>query len=323
MELEDAGGVNKDVSLAEWLMIYYFKVKLKSAFALGMYKTYKSFNDDLNKVRGQIDINNYFKKSYFDGKIRCNYYEHCYSNEINYVISLALNKIFKNKKYLNLVKDLHTIKNAFNQVVYKKENIKFLKKCRVKNPFYANYNELFGLANRIIDDEFGSTGEDSFSAFLFDISLLFEHHIRALLKSRYNLAVKNKRDYSVPNGCGYNDLYPDIIIYNDDGTISIYDVKYKRFKDEVDRGDRFQLISYVATYLNDYEIKECGFIYPADMKKDCIKEQSLKIAKIEIPFKIFFYDIAKKSDYKKFKKKQKELDEEFLDKFNISNQTQS
>ena len=331
LELEEAGGVSKDISIAEWLIIYYFKVKLKSAFTLGMYKTYSKLSNDLNKIRGQIDINHYINKGYFDGKTRCTYQQHSYINEVNYIISRAINKIFKDDKYQAIVQDIHTIKNAFNQIEHKNLNLRQLKNIKVKNPFYAQYNEVCKLAHRILNDDFGSSGTEDFSAFLFDISLLFEHHIRSLLKTKYKLYPKNQKDYKVPNGCGCNSIYPDVIIKNEDGTISLYDVKYKYFRGEVDRSDRFQLISYVAIYLNGYEIKECGFIYPGDVQEKCIKKQELNVAGHRIPFKIILYNIfnaktentvvdvdnQEKPFFSKYKHGQKELDKIFLDHFNI------
>lgn len=330
LELENSGGFSNEVSLAEWIMIYYFKIKLKDAFNLGVYKIYATKNEDLLSIRGQIDINHYIKKDFFDGKTRCNYKEHSYSNEINYVISLAINKIFKNPDYQPILKDIHTIKNAFNQVEYKKQNIRFLSNAKVKNPFYSKYNEVFKLAYNILDDSFGASGEEEFSAFLFDISLLFEHHIRTLLKTKYNLNIKNNKEFKIPNGCGESDIFPDVIIRHDDGSISIYDVKYKHFGHEVNRDDRFQLVSYVAIYMQKYKIRECGFIYPTNDSEEN-KEQSLKICNVEIPFKIIFYKVVsildteieeetnsssknKKADerYKIFVKKQKNNDESFL-----------
>lgn len=323
LELEKSGGFSKDISLAEWIMIYYFKIKLKDAFNLGMYKTYQTKNEDLLSIRGQIDMDHYIKKDFFDGKTRCNYKEHSFNNDTNYIISLAINKIFKIQKYVSIVNDIHTIKNAFNQVEYKKKNIKLLSNIKVKNPFYGKYNEVFKLAYKILNEDFGSNGEDEFSAFLFDISLLFEHHIRSLLKTKYNLGIKNQKEFQVPNGNRFSHIFPDVIIYHDDGSISIYDVKYKHFGKEVNREDRFQLISYVAIYLQKYKIKECGFIYPADSSEQETKEQVLQVSNVEIPFKIIFYDIVKIDPQEKtYDKKntffieQQELDKKFLEKFN-------
>ncbi len=153
-------------------------------------------------------------------------------------------------------------------------------------------------------DEFANVGESKsdFSAFLFDISLLFEHHIRKILKQKFVLFQKNKKEFEVPNGIDYNKIYPDIIIDFGNNKIGVFDVKYKNFifdgKDKgVSREDRFQLISYVATHLAKYEILISGIIYPLreddwENRKET-KKQTLKIGK-EIPFRVIFYKVCNK-----------------------------
>jgi len=329
LELENSGGFSSETSIAEWLMIYFFKVKLKEAFALGVYKTYSAKQDDLSTIKGSIDINNLIKKNYFDGKIRCNYKEHSYSNEINYVISLALDKLFSYSQYLKIIEDIHIIKNAFKQIEYPKQNIKFLKNYKVKNPYYLKYNEVFQLAYNILNNDFGATGEEDFSSFLFDISLLFEHHIRKLLQRKFRLFNKNKKEFTIPNGIFYNDIYPDVIIDHGDNKISIFDIKYKHFNrvKGVNRDDQLQLTTYVATHLSIYDVIECGFIYPKLEKTqyENITEQTLHITGKEIPFKIIFYNIVDKTTLKQngedksrfdvFKENQKNKDEMFCNDF--------
>jgi len=315
LELENLGNINNSVGLGEWILIYYWKIQLKKAFSLGMYKSYKEKSANLSTVRGSININSYIRKTYFDGKIDCNYKEHSYDNIINYTISLALKKVFKKDEYRQIVEDIYEIKNAFDSIKHKKINLKLETDNKVLNPFYAKYNEVYKLSLNILNNDFASIGEDSqdFSAFLFDISLLFEHHIRKVLQQKFSLFQKNKEEFCIPNGVYENKLFPDIIIDHGDNKISIFDVKYKHFNKThgVDREDRFQLTSYVATYLSEYEIIECGFIYPSNEKYDLENNQTINICKKKIPFKIYLYEI----DTLKTFLNQKSYDKFFINKF--------
>jgi 5-methylcytosine-specific restriction endonuclease McrBC regulatory subunit McrC len=171
---------------------------------------------------------------------------------------------------------------------------------KVINPYFVKYNEVFNLSLNILKDEFANIGNSSseISAFLFDISLLFEHHIRKLIKRRLTLLPKNIVEFWIPNGIKENKICPDIVIDYGDNKIGIYDVKYKHFqfqgKDQgVERNDRFQLTSYVALYLAKYEVIECGIIYPlkADEQhlQSLVNEQQLRIGGKEIPFHVKFY----------------------------------
>ncbi len=299
LELENLGSINKNLGLGEWILTYYWKLQLKKAFALGIYKTYQKKKGNLTSIKGEIDINSYLKKTYFDGKTVCSFKEHSYKNELNSVINMALTKVFKSK-YQPIVSDIYNIKNAFNSINTQNLNLKSIQKKKVLNPYFKKYNQVFDLSLKILKEEFANVGESKsdFSAFLFDISLLFEHHIRKILKGRYTLFPKNKKEFSIPNGIYENSIYPDIIIDYGNNEIGIYDVKYKNFDfiNGVEREDRFQIVTYVAAYLNKYKVKDCGIIYPlreSDYEKSKkIEQQTLHIAKKEIPFNIVFYKVC-------------------------------
>ncbi len=299
LELENLGSINENLGLGEWILTYYWKLQLKKAFALGIYKTYQKKKDNLTSIKGKIDINSYLKKSYFDGKTVCSFKEHSYKNELNSVINMAMTKVFKSK-YQPIVADIYNIKNAFNSINTQNLNLRSIQKKKVSNPYFKQYNQVFDLSLKILKDEFANMGESKsdFSAFLFDISLLFEHHIRKILKKSYFLFPKNKKEFSIPNGIYKNSIYPDIIIDYGNNEIGIYDVKYKNFDftNGVKREDRFQIVTYIAAYLNKYKVKECGIIYPlreSDYEKfSKIEQQTLHIAMKEIPFNIVLYKVC-------------------------------
>ena len=115
-----------------------------------------------------------------------------------------------------------------------------------------------------------SNQDKRFSAFLFDISLLFEHHIRKLLKRKFALRPKGLVEFEVPNGVSESKIFPDVIIDYGNNEIGVFDVKYKRFQTEgpsagVKREDRFQLISYIALYSSgENKVVKSGIIYPCE-----------------------------------------------------------
>lgn len=313
IELENMGSINQSLGLGEWIIIYYWKLQLKKAFSLGIYKTYEGNRSNTSVIKGNIDINSLITKQYFDGKTMCNYREHSYKNDLNAVINMAITKVFKSK-YLPVVSDIYNIKNAFSSINTKPIRISELKQRRVLNSYFQQYNLVYDLSLKILNDEFANVGaqKNTFSVFLFDISLLFEHHIRKLLKTKFTLFPKNKEEFSIPNGIFYNRIYPDVIIDFGGNEIGVYDVKYKNFdfKNGVQREDRFQLTSYVATHLSKYKIIECGLIYPLReneyQKTNTLTEQYLKIADYDIPFKVKFYKIGNNIN------NQKNIDIEFL-----------
>lgn len=315
LELENLGSINKNLGLGEWILTYYWKLQLKKAFSLGLYKTYKKKKENLTSIKGAIDINSFLKRQYFDGKTVCDFKEHSYKNEFNSVINMALTKVFKSK-YQPIVSDIYNIKNAFSSINTKALSLKSIQNKKVINPYFKKYNQVFDLSLKILKDEFANVGESKsdFSAFLFDISLLFEHHIRKILKQSYTLFPKNKKEFRIPNGIYENNIYPDVIIDYGNNEIGVYDVKYKHFDfiDGVLREDKFQLITYVATHLEKYNVVDCGLIYPLKESEfensKNTKQQILRIDKKEIPFKVEFYKICKDL------KKQSKFDIVFMNK---------
>lgn len=316
LELENHGAINKDLGLGEWILVYYWKLQLKRAYSLGIYKTYRKRKEELPYIRGAININAFIKKPYFDGMTYCEFKEHSYKNELNAVIDMALTKVFKSK-YQPIVSDIYDIKKAFDSINNKRLNLKDIRKKRVTNPYFKRYNDVFDLSLKILNNEFANVGDSNseFSAFLFDISLLFEHHIRKLLKEKFELFTKNKKEFSIPNGVFENDIFPDVIIDYGNNNIGVYDVKYKNFNfiNGVLREDRFQLMTYVAMHLGDYNVIDCGIIYPLDEsnveRSKRLKKQSVTINKNEIQFKIKFYRVSEDIH------RQVKLDSEFVHNF--------
>ncbi len=310
LEYEDFGQKDKALGLAEWLLIYYWKVLLKKAFRLGLYKSYSEIEDDLSALRGRVDFAHIYKFKH-RAKLRCHYREHSYQNAINEVIKRALIKISNTKEYDQIIADLTPIKRAYFDLKSINASLKSLKNHKIRNPFYLPYQEVYELSLQILENRFFNFGIFSdFNALLFDVSMLFEHHIRKLLiHNGIRVEEKNSKKYFIPNGIGKSPIYPDIVIVHEDGSVSVYDVKYKKFNSKVDREDRFQIISYAALLSNHYEVKECGIIYPRKGYKERLT-QNFDLCGKKIRFNVIFYPVSDQKN--NFKEKQLENDKKFL-----------
>lgn len=326
IELDNFGSVSDNNGLGEWILLLYWKNRLKRAFAQGIYKTYQKKRENLSTVRGAIDINHWIKKQdYFDGKTMCEFKEHSFENNINKVVFLALKKVSKSP-YADLLYDVYDIKRAFESIPFKNFNYNF-KNSFVSNSVYKNYNEVFDLSKRILQDQYMSfSNQDKrFSAFLFDISLLFEHHIRKLLKRKFTLRPKELDEFEVPNGVSESKIFPDVIIDYGNNEIGVFDVKYKRFQTEgpsagVKREDRFQLISYIALYSSKYKVVKAGIIYPCEegdyntLISKTRRDQIIQISGSKVNFGVYFYKVSKDLS------KQPIVDREFSASFEFSAQ---
>ncbi|MDT0651327.1 MULTISPECIES: hypothetical protein [Flavobacteriaceae] len=318
LEIQDFGGEKKDYNGFEWLLIYLWKIKLKKAFRLGIPKSYISKTERTTRVKGQIDPLSFYLSR--DAKYKCTYREHSYINEVTGLIDAAFDKLGTQ----SFLSDMHPLKLAFKTALegkkYSKQQLYNTK--AFTNPFYLEYNEVIDLSRKILKDEISSFGENSdTSAFLFDVSMLFEYFIHKLLL-RNGFAIESKsKEIKIPTGQpGYRNLEPDIV-FEDNGHTYVFDVKYKNFDGRfgVKREDLFQLHTYIGQWGNKRQIKGCGFIYPLKEEKfnqmfsagEGITTQSLEIMDNEIPFHIIFLKIPE-GDGKDFYSKMKESSEKFI-----------
>lgn len=313
-EVKDFGGADNE-SGYEWLLKYLWKIKMKNAYRLGIPKSYITIDEKLNKVRGNIDVVNYFLNKQ-SGRYRCKYREHSYNNDVTKLIATT----FKHIGSHEFLEDCNLIRNAFYTATNGEfVNYKELEKVKeFTNPFYIDYNEVIDLSKKILKNKLSDFGEKSeTSAFLFDVSMLFEYFVKKLIK-RTGLFVEGKSSNPLRIATGGNinsrKLEPDLIFLNGDDAF-LFDVKYKNFdfRYGVNREDLFQLHTYVGQYGNKYDLKGCGFVYPIGETKWIASNIENKYLKNEInvmgtviPFYVLFIvvpdDNSEKSFYDKFNK---------------------
>jgi 5-methylcytosine-specific restriction enzyme subunit McrC len=327
LEIENYGGSDKEEGY-KWLLIYLWKTKVKKAYRLGLPKKYITKNERLNKVRGNIDVVDYFSRGRQRGSYQCDYREHSYNNEANRLIATTFHKI-GNHEFLQ---DATLLKNAFYTATdgQKMSRRELYKIKHFTNPFYKEYNEVIDLSKLILKDELSDFGEQSEnSAFFFDVSMLFEYFVRKLLKrGGYLLESKFENRINIATGV-YSfrrKLEPDIF-FNHNGNGFLFDVKYKSFDFVygVSREDLFQLHTYIGQYGNNVNIKACGFIYPISESKwgksgfkqnDNYIKDTISVMNNKVEFYVLFIKVPdNNSDEYNFQFSKN--NEEFLNAINI------
>lgn len=301
IEIPNSGDTEKS-GMAEWLLVFLWKVKLKHAYRLGLPKEYSAKREKTVSFRGNMEINEVIKNPNFIPPYTCNYREHSYDNSITQLVA----NTFRFIRNIEIISECNKLKQDFVTATEGKRISvnELLNNTEIKNPYYNDYKIVADLSKRIIRRETADFAgkNDNFSAFFFDVSMLFEYFIRkVLIRKGYLLEKKNQEQYTIPSGGNYNNgnrkLFPDIIIKNDDGSVDIYDVKYKRFDFTygVSREDLFQINTYIGQASNYGRINKCGFIFPMEENnKDWNKKninQKLKFAKFEIDFEILFFKV--------------------------------
>lgn len=302
LELENIGGESHSDGY-EWLLAYLWNIKFKRAYRLGLPKTYITKNDRISRVRGSIDVVDYFRNK-TSGKYLCAYREHSYDNPATALFIKAYEAV----EHYSFCQNTRSVYNAFltaNQGV-KRSRQEILRTPYFTNPFYNDYNVLIDLSKQVINQQ-GSDfdSQHDSSAFFFDISMLFEYFIRKLIKrDGIRLLSKFEQRYEIPAGALGNymrKLEPDLV-FESEGGLCVFDVKYKSFDPRfgVKREDLFQLHTYIGQYGNQASIKGCGFIYPISKERwdslNLDKTQGLISNQIhqqgqDIPFYVLFLKI--------------------------------
>ena len=149
-----------------------------------------------------------------------------------------------------LLADMPQIRSAFREACGDTRRRDFRGEARgIRNPYFVAYDEVAKLSRLILADAGAamSPDDEEFSALLFDVSLLFEHYVRKLLRNEgLKLEPKQPSDpVRYPNGNNGMAMRPDIILHGDTRTL-ILDVKYKRWerwreRREIQRADLFQV----------------------------------------------------------------------------------
>lgn len=261
-ELPDQGG--ELLGNYEWLLIYLWQIKLKKAYRLGLPKAYETRIDSLTTVRGRLEPLDYALNS-DRGRYQCTYREHSYDNDATRLIARTLAHLDGHSFLLGAHSLNQTFQIATGGARHPLSELLAAKPLR--NPYFADYNEVMTLSKRILRNELADFGSSSqTSAFFFDVSMLFEYFVRKLLqRAGARFRDKNGGSWQIPTGGAMSarKLIPDLV-FELNGRTFVFDVKYKSFdfRYGVKREDLFQLHTYLGHLSNEGPYAGCGLIYP-------------------------------------------------------------
>jgi len=296
LEIDNLGAINMQVN-NHWLIQYYWTIKLKKAFRLGLPKVYEKQTTIRSKVKGNIDVA-HFELNKTIAKYKSTSRNHSFFCNQNLLILEAFKKV--NNDFLS--KELFAIKQAFSVAGRgeKRNNQELLSVKKFTNPFYSDYNEVLSISKMLLENGAIDIGTKSpFSGFLFDVSMLFEYFIRKLFKRNgFEINSKNENIYKIPTGTNYTrNLYPDLIATFENKTF-LLDVKYKSFDNRygVKREDLFQLYTYLGQIANNIKVDYIGFVFPTnDITKETLTNESVIVFGKKISFIVAFLYVPKSS----------------------------
>lgn len=278
-------GMGKE-SIWDWLT-YLFPIFLRRALAQGIFRTYKNFAHNDDKVKGTIDFAEHIRHNIpFNGNIAYNTREYTTNNHVTQLIRHTIEFIKRKREtafILQCNKETRDCITLINQLTpsYKPQELtniiaKNLKPIR--HPYYTQYFALQQLCLKILRNE-KTTNDNNIEKIygvLFDVAWLWEEYLAGILKPLGYKHLQNKVSEKHTPFKIYNKEYihkalinaiPDF--YYEERQI-IADAKYKPLESEIiRREDRFQLISYL--HITKYN--QGIVIYPTTKSSCCYQEE--------------------------------------------------
>lgn len=249
---------SNEEEIYDYLLLFRFKEQLQQACLKGLFRTYRRFERNDEKLRGAIDIARHIKLNagQNNGKIAYSYRENTTNNFLNYLIVAAYTHL--KEKYYDLVVEnidsnfdlLSVINQLKNDTGFIKGGLRSIisKNLRaITHPLYTEYEELRITSIKILRDEGLSIfdgKEDDTEGILFYVPDLWESflenamdkHLDCLRKSTVKLKSQEilyalSRPGSHTNTNSIRNFFfetrPDYVFYNADTPIMVLDAKFR------------------------------------------------------------------------------------------------
>lgn len=238
-------------------LIYLFPMALKRAVRQGVFRAYRIFMYDDDRIKGSVDIPRLIRRDIpFAGRISYNTREHTGDNHVMQLIRHTVEYIRKKAPVL-LTADAE-MRRAVDLTVQMTPDFTERDRTRVisanlrpvRHPFYSDYTTLQKLCLQILRHEKLSYGNNdgSISGIVFDAAWLWEEYLNAIFQSNSNLngIVHPRNKMRTDPVYFYKNRgkphYPD---FYDEKRHLILDAKYKRMEGGVASDDLVQMISYI------------------------------------------------------------------------------
>jgi len=243
-------------SIWEFLM-YMFPMVLKNAMKQGVYRAYRRFRFNDDRVRGTISLPEFIRRDIpFCGRIAYATREHTGNNAVMHLVRHTIEYVRRRRAILLSVDA--EMRAAVSQVIEMTSDYSENQRQRIiaanlrplRHPFYTSYTTLQNVCLRILRHEKLTFGEDDkeICGIVFDAAWLWEEYLNTIFR-QYKLSSsivhpRNKKGtdpvyfYKEKRSPHYPDFY-------DDKHKLVLDAKYKHLQGGVSRDDLFQLISYL------------------------------------------------------------------------------
>lgn len=237
------------------------------------------------KIRGRLNVRASILPLHTENKVVGNYWEKTPNEPIVKVLSQAYS-ILKFEYGIAQVKASSAAKNAIDQLFsasVSKMNVteNEYKKIIYKN-IYRSYKPVVDLSWDIIKRKnFGNNKESNAegTSFFLDMAEIWELYLKNIIRKKLapdGWVLRNDVIQTYENKDFRRKMIPDIVFEKND-TVLVWDAKYKKMQYDYfdyDRGDFFQIHTYINYYQKNYTVIAGGLLYPLTKKYSSEKELS-------------------------------------------------
>lgn len=226
-----------------------------------------------SKILGKLDIRKTIVPLKTEDKLISNYWEKSSDKNIVRILKSAY-LILKSEYNISSIKTSTSAKNAIDKIFSTNVSTKVIsehdyQKVDYKN-IYLSFKPVVDLSWDIIKGKnFGNNKQrdkDGLSFFI-DMAEIWELYLKAILKKRLTIKGWNLKEEVIKTYQGKDfqrRIIPDIV-FEKDNNILVWDAKYKRMMFEYfdyDRGDFFQIHTYINYYNQNKNVIVGGLLYP-------------------------------------------------------------
>lgn len=241
---------SNEEEIFDYLLLFWFKSKLQSAYLKGFYRTYRRFEQNDDRLKGSIDIARHIKLNLgqHNGKIAYAYRENTVNNYLNHLIVAAYN--YLKKKYYQIVSDnfdnniemksiIDSLRIEIGGTRYSNSELIAKNLSEISHPYYTEYEDLRKICIRILREEaislFDGDMEET-KGILFYLPDLWEDYLQGQIERKIkDIRVEAQEEIKV---FGYTkdtrewkyaqSTRPDYVFFNkNDKPYMIMDAKFK------------------------------------------------------------------------------------------------
>ena len=254
---------------------------IMKAYRKGLFRSYKCFKRNDDKVRGAIDVARHIRQNpLFNGKIAYTSREYSYDNHITqllrhaieYARTLEIGKSLLSHN-LELAKALQEIECATpSYAIQRRNEIINTNKKPFSHPYYSEYADLQKLCLMILRQkgiDFTCNGNENIQGIIFNTSWLWEEYLYSVIKPLAFKHPNNRKKlgkidvFKTPNDFYEFHYYPDFYKEN-----IVLDAKYKELDKNIKDNEKFTKdFEKMLIYMFLLKTKKGVFVYPSKDRK--------------------------------------------------------